>query len=75
MGLQKISIVIYYLLINNTTFQNTMGQIWSFLAYQEDIHSRQTEQQKVIKEIQLIESCIYCYIDQQLGLLSTSLCK
>ena len=46
-----------------------MGGIWSNFTRQEDNNSRQIQQQIVIKEIQLIENCVYCYIDQRLETL------
>ena len=46
-----------------------MGVILSFFNPQEDIVSRQKQQQLVIKEIELIEACVYCYIDSQLETL------
>ena len=46
-----------------------MGGIWSFFNPQADIVSRQKQQQLVIKEIELIEACMYCYIDGRLETL------
>ena len=46
-----------------------MGGIWSFFNPQADIVSRQKQQQLVIKEIELIEACVYCYIDSRLETL------
>ena len=46
-----------------------MDGIWSFFNPQEDIVSRQKQQQLFIKEIDLIEACVYCYIDSQLETL------
>ena len=46
-----------------------MGGIWSFFNPQEDVVSGQKQQQLIIKEIELIEACVYCYIDSQLETL------
>ena len=40
-----------------------MGGIWSFFNPKEDTTSRQIQQQLVVKEIEAIEACVYCYID------------
>ena len=46
-----------------------MGGIWSFFNHQEDIISRQKQQQLIIKEIEMIEACVYCYLDSRLETL------
>ena len=46
-----------------------MGGIWSFFNPKEDTTSRQIQQQLVIKEIEAIEACVYCYIDDRLKTL------
>ena len=46
-----------------------MGGIWSFFNPKEDATSRETQQQLVVKEIEAIETCVYCYIDEQLKTL------
>ena len=50
-------------------FQIIMGSIWSFFNPKENIASRQRQQQLVIKEIESIEACVYCYIDGRLKTL------
>ena len=46
-----------------------MGGIWSFFNHQDAISSRQKQQQIVIKEIEIIEACVYSYIDTRLKVL------
>ena len=46
-----------------------MGGIWSFFNPKEDTTSRQIQQQLVVKEIEAIETCVYCYIDKRLKTL------
>ena len=46
-----------------------MGGIWSFFYPKEDTISRQIQQQLVVKEIEAIETCVYCYIDERLKTL------
>ena len=48
-----------------------MGGIWSFFYPREDLASRQRhrQQQLIIQEIESIEACVYCYIDNRLQTL------
>ena len=48
-----------------------MGGIWSFFYPREDLASRQRhrQQQQIIQEIESIEACVYCYLDNRLQTL------
>ena len=48
-----------------------MGGIWSFFYSREDLASRQRhrQQQLIIQEIESIEACVYCYLDNRLQTL------
>ena len=46
-----------------------MGGIWSFSKHRDEIVSRQKQQQLIIREIESIEACCYCYIDMRLEAL------
>ena len=48
-----------------------MGGIWSFFYPREDLASRQRhrQQQLIIQEIESIEACVYCYLDNRLQTL------
>ena len=46
-----------------------MGGIWSFSKHRDEIVSRQRQQQSIIREIESIEACVYCYIDRRLETL------
>ena len=43
-----------------------MGGIWSDSKRRCEIVSRQRQQQSIIREIEAIEACVYCYIDSRL---------
>ena len=46
-----------------------MGGISSFSKHRDEIVSRQKQQQLIIREIESIEACCYCYIDRRLEAL------
>ena len=52
-------------------FRKIMGGIWSFFYPKEDLASRQRhrQQQLIIQEIESIEACVYCYLDNRLQTL------
>ena len=52
-------------------FRKIMGGIWSFFYPKEDLASRQRHrhQQLIIQEIESIEACVYCYLDNRLQTL------
>ena len=49
----------YYIAFRN------MGGTWSGSQRQCELISRQRQQQSIIREIEAIEACIYCYIDSE----------
>ena len=51
------------------SFSEIMGGIWSVSKHQHEMVSRQRQQQSIIREIESIEACVYCYIDRRLQTL------